>query len=384
MNEPSSGRAPGIRIDPVPLIAVTVRDTSRDLVGTAPHTRAVLINAGCPACAVDGVVTPRGPREGRYKWHGASYWVQEWANPCGHVDRDDRVILEATLIATVQGPGSWTRDVAPGTAALAPLQLSREHLADLVIALDKVDGARPIAGIAAARSVTTRHVVLAGPGDTEFTYEWAPNGKERTRGLVNQLPGTEEWRPLFEKPAALDHDDLIDQVCDLATQVRDGHPGLVDDLVAHCRVLYYRFMHRGFGYPRHWARPTRLAELPVSGLAARTRSDTMVMTANLVQDDHIGSQFVATTAGHVRTVFTRGGTPISRWLGGLSLDTVPAELPVEDETPVMLFGTLQGGPSTLLLKIGLGEDPAVTVARIRRRIVDHEPFPWEAGGWAGD
>lgn len=76
-------------------MTVTVRDRSAESpwgVGlTQPVTRQVTISAYCPQ---DG--QRRGePRGLNQADDGAHYWVQVWANPCGHTDMYEAVIEEA-------------------------------------------------------------------------------------------------------------------------------------------------------------------------------------------------------------------------------------------------------------------------------------------------
>lgn len=84
---------------PAETMTVTVRDRSAEApwgVGlTNPVTRKVVISAFCP---VDG--ERRGEPRGLNQCDdGAHYWVQVWANPCGHTDMYDAVIKEAAALA---------------------------------------------------------------------------------------------------------------------------------------------------------------------------------------------------------------------------------------------------------------------------------------------
>lgn len=84
---------------PAETMTVTVRDLSAEApwgVGlTNPVTRKVVISAFCP---VDG--ERRGEPRGLNQCDdGAHYWVQVWANPCGHTDMYDAVIKEAAALA---------------------------------------------------------------------------------------------------------------------------------------------------------------------------------------------------------------------------------------------------------------------------------------------
>ncbi|WP_431881712.1 hypothetical protein [Micromonospora chalcea] len=79
-----------------PTIEVTVRDTSGEPAWGSPGpwrvcTRKVVIGANCPKCGA-----PRGERRGRNLCEdGDYYWVEQWDNPCGHVDHYAAVIAEA-------------------------------------------------------------------------------------------------------------------------------------------------------------------------------------------------------------------------------------------------------------------------------------------------
>lgn len=77
------------------LMTVTVRDRNAEAPWgsgrTNPITRQVTISANCPVCG-----ERRGEPEGVNQYDdGASYWVQVWANPCGHIDRYADVVIEA-------------------------------------------------------------------------------------------------------------------------------------------------------------------------------------------------------------------------------------------------------------------------------------------------
>jgi hypothetical protein len=79
-------------------MTVTVRDRSAEAAWgngpTKPVTRTVTISAFCqvPDCG------QRRGEPGGLSSHddGASYWVQVWANPCGHVDSYADVVEEAS------------------------------------------------------------------------------------------------------------------------------------------------------------------------------------------------------------------------------------------------------------------------------------------------
>lgn len=65
---------------------------------TTPVTRTVTISDRCPECG-----GPRGEPQGVNRCDdGAYFWVQEWANPCGHVDRYEDVVKEADEIAALE------------------------------------------------------------------------------------------------------------------------------------------------------------------------------------------------------------------------------------------------------------------------------------------
>lgn len=77
-------------------MTVTVRDTDAESWGhglTRPITRTVTISAFCPQ---PGCGQRRGePRGANLCEDGAYYWVQQWDNPCGHVDYYPNVLAEA-------------------------------------------------------------------------------------------------------------------------------------------------------------------------------------------------------------------------------------------------------------------------------------------------
>lgn len=89
-------------------MTVTVRDRSAESPWGSgliqPVTRKVTISAFCPQC---------GGRRGEPKGlnsveDGAHYWVQTWANPCGHTDMYSDVIKEARELAGGQLPPGRT------------------------------------------------------------------------------------------------------------------------------------------------------------------------------------------------------------------------------------------------------------------------------------
>lgn len=80
-------------------MTVTVRDRSREAPWgsgmTSPVTRKITISAFCPVCG-----ERRGEPQGLNQCDdGAFYWVQVWANPCGHRDMYADVVNEATAMA---------------------------------------------------------------------------------------------------------------------------------------------------------------------------------------------------------------------------------------------------------------------------------------------
>lgn len=84
---------------PAETITVTIRDHSRERPWgsglTSPYTRKITISAFCPRCG-----ERRGEPRGRNSCDdGAYYWVEEWGNPCGHIDRYDAVAKEADGLA---------------------------------------------------------------------------------------------------------------------------------------------------------------------------------------------------------------------------------------------------------------------------------------------
>ena len=79
-------------------MTVRVRDRSAETPWgsglTDPRCRNVVIAAACPVCG-----GPRGKPYLLYQHEdGASYSVDCWDNPCGHVDRYEAVILEAARL----------------------------------------------------------------------------------------------------------------------------------------------------------------------------------------------------------------------------------------------------------------------------------------------
>jgi len=74
-------------------MSVTVRDR-RTVSPWALVTRTVQIGTHCPECG--GL---RGqPRSSHYCEDGQHYWVDNWENPCGHVDYYDDVLEEAEAL----------------------------------------------------------------------------------------------------------------------------------------------------------------------------------------------------------------------------------------------------------------------------------------------
>jgi hypothetical protein len=184
-------------------------------------------------------------------------------------------------------------------------------------------------------------------------------------------------KQMFEIAAQLGHEELITRVTDLAARVQDGDGSVADELVVSARVLQYRVDNRASVGKSPSARPTRLSELPVRGLAAQTRNSPAAMTMNLVGGR--GALFVTTTAGHIRTVFSTDR------LGTMSLATLPRDLSgMADASSVVLFETLNSEVSGVLLAIGNGDDPAEAIGLIVARVIHRRPRPWEPGGWNGD
>lgn len=61
---------------------------------TNPHVRSVTISANCPVCG-----GPRGtPRSVHQSEDGEHYWVEVWANACGHLDAYADVVSEARTL----------------------------------------------------------------------------------------------------------------------------------------------------------------------------------------------------------------------------------------------------------------------------------------------
>lgn len=76
-------------------MTVTIRDRSKEAAWgsgpTSPRTMKITIPAYCPLCG-----GRRGePRGANACDDGTWYWVQQWDNPCGHVDRYEAVLAEA-------------------------------------------------------------------------------------------------------------------------------------------------------------------------------------------------------------------------------------------------------------------------------------------------
>ncbi|MGW1675992.1 hypothetical protein [Saccharopolyspora sp. NPDC002376] len=192
-----------------------------------------------------------------------------------------------------------------------------------------------------------------------------------------------DWQSMFEAAAELGHEELIGNVTELAKTVCGGDSDAVDKLVAAARVLDYRYRTCRRDFPPWLVSTTRLAEMPVTGLAAQTSDDPMVCTMNMVRAKG-APQFVATTAGFIRTTFDCGPTPGEMWLRSMSLATLPGALPQEPTAPVVLYGTLQGGVSSVLSAVRDDRDPQEPIRHLVDRVVQHHPFPWEPGGWNGD
>jgi hypothetical protein len=177
---------------------------------------------------------------------------------------------------------------------------------------------------------------------------------------------------MFETVAQLGHEELIAAVAGLAGE------DLVDQLVVHMRVLRHRYKERTTGYPVREAVTTRLAEMPVRGVAAECGDDQASWAMHMVTGGDKPPVFAATTAGFVRRAF---GT---EWLDTMALATLPAPLPQDGAAPVVLYGTLGVTASGLLDAVRDGTDPAEEIAALTDRIVGHRPFPWEQGGCNGD
>lgn len=84
-------------------MTVTVRDRASEAPWgygwTDPVTRTVTISAFCRCGQRRG--EPRGLNSCD---DGAFYWVQVWTNPCGHVDRYEKVLAEARHRAAGTAP----------------------------------------------------------------------------------------------------------------------------------------------------------------------------------------------------------------------------------------------------------------------------------------
>lgn len=62
-----------------------------------PRLVTVSIPNRCPVCG-----GPRGESiKSRYCEDGEFYWVHNWKNPCGHLDKYDDVYLEAKAVGEV-------------------------------------------------------------------------------------------------------------------------------------------------------------------------------------------------------------------------------------------------------------------------------------------
>jgi hypothetical protein len=87
--------------------------------------------------------------------------------------------------------------------------------------------------------------------------------------------------------------------------------------------------------------------------------------------------YMATTSGELRRLFPpRGEWTTEQALGGWCLNLLPTQLPAEDDTPVAIYGSSYM-VSSLLWKIGRGDDTTKTVERIIGRVVHRWPRPWE-------
>lgn len=111
--------------EPVDTITVRVRDRRAETPWGSGHTdprcRNVVIAAACPVCG--------GPRGKPYLLYqhddGATYHVDKWDNPCGHVDLYEAVILEAArLTDTTRNGDHWpcpaTKPNSNSPTALTP------------------------------------------------------------------------------------------------------------------------------------------------------------------------------------------------------------------------------------------------------------------------
>lgn len=79
-------------------ITVRVRDRSAETPWgsgpTDPRVRNVVIAAACPVCG-----GPRGTPSSQHQHDdGATYYVDCWDNPCGHVDTYEAVLIEAARL----------------------------------------------------------------------------------------------------------------------------------------------------------------------------------------------------------------------------------------------------------------------------------------------
>lgn len=88
-------------VSSIDTMTVTVRDRSAESPWgyglTRPITRTITISAFCPACG-----QRRGEPSGINECDdGAAYWVQQWFNPCGHIDYYPDVIREALNIESL-------------------------------------------------------------------------------------------------------------------------------------------------------------------------------------------------------------------------------------------------------------------------------------------
>jgi hypothetical protein len=155
---------------------------------------------------------------------------------------------------------------------------------------------------------------------------------------------------------------LISATLALARRVAQGDARHVELLAAHGRALAYAYTFprfQGVNGPR-----------PDSG---EPRVDLM---RRVTRD---GNGVLAVTAGEIRRTYGSSDGRVS--IAGYNLCTLPAELPDDDQTPVILFSGIAPGIGSLLSRVALYDVEGVEAALddLSARIVHgaREPHPMD-------
>lgn len=143
---------------------------------------------------------------------------------------------------------------------------------------------------------------------------------------------------------------LLELVRSLAVSVAAGNHDQADDLAAAARELNWR-AHR-----RERQGPRADSGLPDVDLMRRVTFES--------------GGFLAVPAGEIRRAMG------SKSLAGFNLCSVPAELPDEDDVPVLLYNGL-AVVGSLLGTIARGEDPAGAYEAVEDLAVHRRPWPVE-------